>query len=70
MKLKCALYGVKQTDRQRWALLWKTLVDKFVMDQCRADRCVFRKMEDKEGVLILVVHVDDLPVSGNETLCE
>ena len=40
------------------------------MKQCRADPCEFRKRENKEVVLNLVVYVDDLLVSGNETVCE
>ena len=60
---------MKKAGRQWPALLCKTLVDKFGMEQCRADPCMFRKMENKV-VLILVVQVDDLLVSGNETVCE
>ena len=69
VKLKHALYGVKQTGRQWLALLCKPfLVDKFGMEQCRADPCVLRKMENKEVVLILAVHVDDLLASENGTV--
>ena len=71
VKLECTLHGVKQAGRQWSALLCKTLlVDTFGMEQSVADPCVFRKMDNKEEVvLILVVHVNDLFVSGNETVC-
>ena len=39
------------------------------MEQCRADPCVYRKIV--EGVkLILVVHVDDILVSGEKEACD
>ena len=50
MKLEHALYGVKQTGRQWSVPLCKTnkiLVDKFGIEQCRADPRVFRKMANK-----------------------
>ena len=70
VKLECTSFAVKQAGRQWSALLCNTLADTFGMEQCRADPCVFRKMKNKEVVLILVVHFDDLLVSGNETVCE
>ena len=69
MKLERAFYGVKQ-DRQKWsALLCKTLVDTCGVEQCRADPCVFRKMENKEN-LIMVMHIDDLLVSAKTRQCK
>ena len=62
VKLERAPYGVKQTGRQLPALFFKTIVDKFGMELCRVDPHVFRKMENKEVVSILVVHIDDLLV--------
>ena len=70
MKLYRALCGVKQAGRQ-WSLFpCKTLVGTFGMEQCRAGLCVFWKLENKDVILILVVHVDYRLVSGNETVCE
>ena len=72
MKLERTLYGVKQAGRQWPALLCKIPVGKSGMEQYRADPCVFGNMENKEVVLIMVivVHVDNLLVSGNETVYE
>ena len=36
------------------------------MEQCRADPCVYRKIVDEVVGLILVVHVDDILVSGKK----
>ena len=38
------------------------------MEQCRANPCVFWKMDNKKVVLVLVVNVDNLLVSRNETV--
>ena len=70
MKLERALCRVKQDSRQWLTLLCKTLVAKFSMEQCTADLCVFRKMENKQVVLIPVVEVYDIRVSRNKTVCE
>ena len=65
VKLDRALYGIKQAGRQWSAILCQTLVDEYGMKQCRADPCTYRKIV--EGVkLILVVHVDDILVSGEK----
>ena len=66
VKLDRALYGIKQAGHQWSAVLCQTSVDKNGMEQCRADPCVYRKIV--EGVVkpILVVHVDDILVSGKE----
>ena len=65
-----ALYGIKQAERQWSAVLCQTLVDEHGMEQCRADPCVYRKIV--EGVVkpILVVHVDDILVSGEKEACD
>ena len=70
VKLERAFYGVKQTDRKWSALLCMTLVDKFSMKQCGADPCASWKIENKEMVLIMVLYVDDVLVSQNETVCK
>ena len=40
------------------------------MEQCRADPCVYRKIVEGVMKLILVVHVDDILVSGEKEACE
>ena len=40
------------------------------MEQCRADPCVYRKIVEGVVKLILVVHVDDILVSGEEEACD
>ena len=69
-KLDRALYGIKQAGRQWSAVLCQALVDEHGMEQCRADPCVYRKIV--EGVVkpILVVHVDDILVSGGKEVCD
>ncbi|CAN0358558.1 unnamed protein product, partial [Hapterophycus canaliculatus] len=66
VRLEKALYGLRQSG-----LLWnELLVQKFVMrhgmEQCKTDPCVFRKIRDGKVVLILVVHVDDIAVAGED----
>ena len=61
---------MKQAGRQWLALLCRTLVDKFGMEQYRANPYVFWKTENIEIIFFLAVHAHDLLVSGNETECE
>ena len=68
IKLDSALYGIKQAGRQWSAVLCQTLVDKGT-EQCRADPCVYRKIVEGVVKLILVVHVDDILVSGEKEAC-
>ena len=51
VKLKRALYGVKQAGRQWSAPLCNAPVDKFGMDQCGADPHMFPKVEKNGGDL-------------------
>ena len=50
--------------------LCQTLVDEHGMEQCRADQCVYRKIVKGVVKLTLVVHVDDIVVSGEKETCE
>ena len=66
VRLEKALYGLRQSG-----LLWnELLVDKLVtrhgMEQCKTDPCVFRKFRDGRLVMIMVVHVDDMAVAGED----
>ena len=40
------------------------------MEQCRADACVYRNIVEGVVKLILVVHVDDILVSGKKEACD
>ena len=70
VKLDRALYGIKQAGRQWSAVLCQILVDEHSMEQCRADPCVYRKIVEGVVKLILVVHVDDIMVSGKKGACD
>ena len=70
VKLNRALYGTKQAGRQWSAVLCQTLLDEHGMEQYRADQCVYRKIVEGVVKLILVVHVDDVVVSGEKETCE
>ena len=66
VKLDRAHYGTKQAGRQWSAVLCQTFVDEHDMEQCRADPCVYRKIAEGVVKLIIVVHVDDILVSGGK----
>ena len=40
------------------------------MKQCRAGPCVYRNIVEGVVKLILVVHVDDIQVSGEKKACD
>ena len=66
VKLDCAFYGIKEAGRQGSAVLCHTLVDEHGIKQCQADPCVYRKIVEGVEKLVLVVHVDDILVSGKK----
>ena len=70
VKLDNALYRIKQAGRQWSAVPCQTLVDEHGMEQFRADPCVYRKIAEGLVKLILVVHVDDVLVSGKKEVCD
>ncbi|CAN0035020.1 unnamed protein product, partial [Sphacelaria rigidula] len=66
VKLTKDMYGIKQADRRWYRLLCQTLLEDVGRVQCEADTCVF-SMEDAGDLrVILVVHVDDILISGSE----
>ena len=69
VKLDRALYGIKQPRCQWSAVLCQVLVDEHDMGQCRADPCVYKKFVEGVVKLIIVVHVDDILVSGEKEEC-
>ena len=70
VKLDRALYGIKQARRQWLAVLCQVLVDEHGMEQCRADPCVYKKIVAGIVKLIIVIHVDDILVSGEKEACD
>ena len=70
VKLDRALYGIKEAGRQWSAVLCQTLVDEHDLEQCRADPCVYRKIVEGVVKLRLVVHVDNVLVSGKKEACD
>ena len=69
VKLGKSLYGLRQASRQWHAMLKRCLVA-LGFEQCMADACVFRLIEDGCVVLILVVHVDDIFAVGERERCD
>lgn len=61
-KLKKALYGLKQAPKA-----WNTKINQILLElkfvRCSKEPSVYRK-EEKNGLLIMVVYVDDLLVTG------
>ncbi|CAN0007851.1 unnamed protein product, partial [Sphacelaria rigidula] len=66
VKLEKSIYGIKQAGRQWFCLLCQTLPEDVGMVQCEADPCVFKMADAGEVRVILVVHVDDILISGFE----
>ena len=67
--LKCQ-YGLKQAGRESHLLLVAWLVEKVGMEQCKAEKYVFRKVIKNEVSLMVGVHVDDIIVSEEKVLCD
>ena len=61
-KLKKALYGLKQAPRA-WNTKLNQILLEFKFQRCSKEPSVYRK-NDKKGLLIVVVYVDDLLVTG------
>ena len=54
-----AIYGAKQSGRMWGHLCVDTLTaDEF--EECKADPCIFREIDDRVVVMIVGVYVDDL----------
>ncbi|CAM9861346.1 unnamed protein product [Sphacelaria rigidula] len=65
VKLEKSIHGIKQAGRRWFRLLCKTLLENVGMVQCEADPCIGYN-EPKQARVILVVHVDDILISGTE----
>ena len=68
-KLKRAIYGLKQS-RRKWSHLCADTLLADGIKQCKADPCIFCKIDDGVEVMILGVYVDDLLVGGPQEDCE
>ncbi|CAL1353265.1 unnamed protein product [Linum trigynum] len=62
-KLRKSLYGLKQASRQWYAKLTEALTN-FGFTQSYSDYSLFTK-QTPEGILVMLVYVDDLILSGN-----
>ena len=69
-KLGRVFYGIKQVGRQWSAVICHTLADEHGMKQCRADPYMYRNIVEGVVELILVVHVNDILVSGKKETCD
>ena len=68
VQLNKSLYGLRQASREWYALLKKCLLS-LGFEQCLADSCVFRLVEGKVA-LLLVVHVDGIFAVGKKERCD
>ena len=67
--LNKSLYGLKQAPRSRHAHL-TTCLKTLGFQQCLADACVFRLVEEGRVAIIAVVHVDDISAVGLKRRCD
>ena len=63
--LKCQ-YGLKQAAREWHRLLVNWLVGVIGLEQCKAERCVFRKLVNGKVELMVGVHVGEIIVCGEK----
>ena len=61
-RLRKSLYGLKQSPRA-WFNKFSQVVEEFVMQKSKSDHSVFYK-NSSSGIIMLVVHVDDIVISG------
>ena len=59
------MYGVEKGGLLWNYLLAASLVTVHGMEQWKSDPCTFRLIREGKIVLILTVHVDDMPVAGS-----
>ena len=63
VRLNKSLYGLKQASRS-WHAHLTTCLNALGFQQCLADACVFRLVEEGRIAIIAVVHVDDIFAVG------
>ena len=69
MRLHKSLYGLKQASRS-WHAHLTTCLKTLGFQQCLADACVFRLVEEGRVAIIAVVHVDDIFAVGLKSRCD
>ena len=69
MRLNKSLYGLKQASRS-WHAHRTTCLKTLGFQQCSADACVFRLVEEGRVAIIAVVHVDDMFAVGLKSRCD
>ena len=62
-KLKKALYGLRQAPRA-WNIKLNRILQEFGFTRCSKEPSLYKR-EDKKGVLMVCVYVDDLHVTGS-----
>ena len=67
--LNKSLYGLKQASRS-WHVHLTTCLKTLGFQQCLADACVFRLVEEGRVAIIAVVHVDDIFAVGLRSGCD
>ena len=69
MRLNKSLYGLKQASRS-WHAHLTTCLKTLGFQQCLADACVFRLVEERHVAIIAVVHVDGIFAVGLKCRCD
>ena len=69
MRLNKSLYGLKQASWS-WHAHLTTCLKTLGFQQCLADACVFRLVEEGRVAIIAVVHVDDTFAVGLKSRCD
>ena len=69
VRLNKSLYGLKQASRS-WHAHLTTCLKTLGFQQCLADACVFRLVEEGRVAIIAVVHVDDIFAVGLKSKCD
>ena len=69
VRLNKSLYGLKQASRS-WHTHLTTCLETLGFQQCLANACVFRLVEEGRVAIIAVVHVDDIFSVGLKSRCD
>ena len=69
VRLNKSLYGLKKASRS-WHAHLTTCLKTLGFQQCLADTCVFRLVEEGRVAIIAVVHVNDIFAVGLKSRCD